>query len=119
MIRPHFRHQRSRVWVWLGWLVPGVSFWFPHQVVRDIHRGSSPGLDEPAELELWWLLWVGHLIVGRLTDRIALSEELEYVSWLGPFHAVSTLLMVGALVCWVRIVTAVVRLQEASVPFAA
>ena len=114
-IRPHFRHERSRVWIWLGWWVPIVSFWFPRQVVRDIHRASSPTLAPPPGLDLWWALWLGGVLLSQLADRIALSGELEHVTMLGPLNAASTVLMTGAFVLWARIVRAVVRLQDAAV----
>jgi hypothetical protein len=33
--------RRSAVWVWLGWLVPIVSWWFPKQIVDDSWRITS------------------------------------------------------------------------------
>ena len=69
-------HRRSRVWVWLGWIVPVVNLWFPYQVVADIHRASDPDLDPwdavprrptPRWLLLWWLPW----LVASVADLVA------------------------------------------------
>ena len=113
------RHERSRVWCWLAWCVPVVSFWFPRQVVRDVHRASSRDLSAPRDLNRWWGLFVAALLVSQAADRFALGGDHEYLSWLGPLNAISTVLMIGAFIFWARIVTAVVRLQEARVPPAA
>lgn len=116
LIRPQFRHERSSVWVWLAWFVPVVSLWFPRQVVRDIHRGSSPTGAVPPGLDLWWGLWLGSLFLTQLADRLALGSDFELLSWLGPLNAASTVLMVAALVLWVRIVQSVARLQDVTAP---
>jgi hypothetical protein len=34
--------KRSETWVWLGWIVPIVSFWLPFQVVRAIVDAQDP-----------------------------------------------------------------------------
>ncbi len=39
-VSPGRGHARSRVWVWLGWIVPVVAFWFPYQVVRDVRAAT-------------------------------------------------------------------------------
>nr|BFF17814.1 hypothetical protein GCM10025730_13350 [Promicromonospora thailandica] len=41
---PRYVHARGRVWAWLGWWVPVVSFWFPYQVVRDVRRATTTRL---------------------------------------------------------------------------
>jgi hypothetical protein len=76
-------------------------------------------LGTPAHLDLWWSLWLGGLMASQLADRIALADDFEYLSWLGPLNAVSTLLTAGAFVLWLELVTSVVRLQEAAASSAA
>ena len=39
-VSPGWPHARSRVWVWLGWIVPIVAFVFPYQVVRDVRAAD-------------------------------------------------------------------------------
>ena len=48
---PRVAHKRAKIWVWLGWWVPIVSFWFPYQVVRErqhyrqrVPRGAPAGV---------------------------------------------------------------------------
>ncbi len=41
-LSPKAFHERSAVWVTLGWVVPIVNLWFPFQVVRDIQHGLHP-----------------------------------------------------------------------------
>ncbi|OLP52446.1 hypothetical protein BJM39_24500 [Salmonella enterica subsp. enterica serovar Javiana] len=110
-----FVHERSAVWCWLGWVVPVVAWWFPRQVVRDVHRASSPEHAAPRGLDLWWGLFVGGTLVSQAADRLAFSgDELSYLSLLAPLNVAATVMLLGALLVWVRIVTATVRLQEAA-----
>lgn len=58
-------HRRSRAWLFWGWLVPIVSFWFPYQIVADIRAASLQGEhnnpDAAPSLNLlnwWWGLYL-------------------------------------------------------------
>ncbi len=57
-VSPAHGHARSRVWVWLGWIVPVVALWFPYQVVRDVRAATVVA---PRRGLGWrwagWLLW--------------------------------------------------------------
>ena len=58
---------------------------------------------------------MGGSLVSQAADRLAFAgEDLTYLSWLAPLNVVATVLLLGAFVPWVRIVTSVVRLQEAA-----
>lgn len=108
-----WRPARSRVWCWLGWIVPIVSLWFPFQVVRDVHRASTPEHRPPPALGLWWALWLASLTLGNLADRLSLgSAGLAGFELLGPVETVNAGLTIGALVLWVRIVRSTVTAQE-------
>jgi hypothetical protein len=110
-----FRHRRSPVWSWLGWLVPVVAWWFPRQVVEDVRRASSPNHTPPARVMTWWALWVTGVTGFQMADRVAFGDDdLTFISVLGPFNLLSTLCLLGALVLWVQIVLDIVRLQEAA-----
>lgn len=104
------RHQRSAVWAWLGWVVPVVSLWFPYQVVRDIHRGSSAGLQSPRHLGAWWGLWLATLFTSNVSVRLA--QDSGTIGLLGPSRAIGAVLTIGALLLWVQIVLSTVALQE-------
>ncbi len=55
-VDPGAPHARDAVWVWLGWVVPVVAWWFPYQVVRDIREAT---VREPADRGgLWWGAWI-------------------------------------------------------------
>ncbi|MCP2263883.1 DUF4328 domain-containing protein [Promicromonospora thailandica] len=55
-VDPGAPHVRDAVWVWLGWVVPVVAWWFPYQVVRDIREAT---VRDPADRGgLWWGAWL-------------------------------------------------------------
>jgi hypothetical protein len=111
---PKFVHERSRVWTWLGWLVPVVSLWFPYQVVRDVRRATSPG--PVSGIGAWWAAWLVFLsasnVAGRLVDGRAPGTAVGAAEVLVPIETVSTVAMIVALVLWVRIIRDVTRAQD-------
>ena len=98
-------HSRGPVWVWLGWWVPIVSFWFPYQVVRDIRDAS--GAPRTSVLGGWWACWVVWLVAGRVAGRLIPVDDVpdpalvELLPWVET--AVATALLL-ALVFWVQLV---------------
>jgi hypothetical protein len=61
------RHRRGMAWLFLGWVTPVVSFWFPRQVVEDIWHTSRPGrlrvenlahARRSALVTAWWAFWL-------------------------------------------------------------
>ena len=62
VISPGVPHARSWLWVWLGWWVPVVSFWFPFQVVRDVRRASV--VRDAAAIGPWWALWLTLMVLS-------------------------------------------------------
>lgn len=117
------RHRRSRVWVWLGWLVPVVSLWFPYQVAADVWRASDPGsppqYSEPvrstsASIRWWWSAFLASVVVESFglewsADRITVSDLERLAAW----QTVSAVLTLAAAVLWTLLVRAVQRDQRA------
>ena len=96
---PSASYARSRVWVWLGWIVPIVAWWFPYEVVRDIGRATLRR--EPARLGMWWAGWLVGSVATNGAGRI-LSESTYQA--LPVFEGFATLGMILALVGWISIV---------------
>lgn len=66
-LTPAAEHRRSRTWVWLGWFVPFVNFWFPKQVIDDVWRASVP-LRQRVQHRLvtqWWTAFVLMWLLDR------------------------------------------------------
>lgn len=115
-VSPARGHARSRVWVWLGWIVPVVAFWFPYQVVRDVRAATvvvpRPGLG-------WW--WAGWLLWSVATNVATQLTTLSSTGAAGTFallpvaETVGTAGLVVALVLWVRTVREITAGQRAAV----
>ncbi|MEU9580789.1 DUF4328 domain-containing protein [Streptomyces chilikensis] len=62
---PH-GHGLKRNWTLWGWFVPVVNLWFPRRIAGDIWRASAgPGRAEVL-LSVWWAMWLGTWVLGRL-----------------------------------------------------
>ncbi|MFI6427001.1 DUF4328 domain-containing protein [Promicromonospora sp. NPDC050880] len=110
---PSFVHARGRVWVWLGWVVPVVSFWFPYQVVRDTRRATATRI--LGGVGGWWAAWLVFLTVSNAVGRMNLRTTPEAAAiaadGLVPLEVVATVAMIVALVLWIRIVRDITRAQ--------
>ncbi|MFE7508105.1 DUF4328 domain-containing protein [Promicromonospora sp. NPDC057488] len=110
---PTFRHQRGPVWVWLGWMVPVVAFWFPFQVVRDVRRATSRG--PVSGIGGWWAAWLVFFGASNLVGRLVASSSEDSASSaadaLVGLEGVATLACIVALVLWIRIIRDVTRAQ--------
>jgi len=107
-------HARSRGWVWAGWLVPIVAWWFPYQVVRDTRRAIRPTAGG-ALLGWWWAAWLAFITATQIganllptSGRIAESDAQA----LGPVETVSAVLAVAACVLWCTVVWRITREQR-------
>jgi len=119
LITPHFRHRRSPAWIWLGWLIPVVSFWFPRQVVDDIHRASQGIRDNghhvaTRRINVWWATWIASLLIDyQLTRRSFDASAAE--SGLTPgLELASAVALAVACVPWLLVVRGLTRIQEAA-----
>lgn len=108
ILRPQIKHARRRGgWVWAGWLVPVVSFWFPYQIVRDV--GTVPPTpmspaSRPPRLGLWWGAWLGSMLTIQIGQSIAMDGDERALEFLGAAESLSAALTVLACVLWVRVV---------------
>ncbi|CAM3389550.1 DUF4328 domain-containing protein [Nocardioides dubius] len=115
-LAPQIPQRRSKIWVWLCWIVPVVNLWFPYQVVRDLRRGSHPGRNPSNALVGWWLAaWIGFCIVDRFASiTLPFEGEIDIArinATLVPTQAISTALCLCALVFWLRIISDIMRGQ--------
>jgi hypothetical protein len=110
---PGYLHERSKVWAWLGWWVPVVSFWFPYQVVRDIRRATASG--PVSSIGGWWAAWlvflIGSNVASRMTTSTTAEQTLVAADALVLVEVVSTVAMIVALPLWIRIVRDITRFQ--------
>jgi hypothetical protein len=119
LISPGVAHQRSSVWVWLGWVVPIVNLWFPYQVVRDIRNGSVR-LGQTVGVGLWWTAWLVYLLVPRAIHRLQAADARANID-LNPdvdaFPVADVLTAVMAVVAcalWCTLVAQITAAQKAA-----
>ena len=107
-VKPYYHHQRGPVWVWLGWVVPIVSLWFPYQVVRDIRRST---IRESSSLAGWWSTWlIANFFSYQSTQVTLRGDDGAMLPGLEVITAVTLLI---AFVCWIRIVRELTLAQRA------
>lgn len=101
---------RGKVWVWLGWWVPIVSFWFPYQVVRDLVRAAQRTVEPNISLGGWWAAWLTSMVAAGIASRAIPWQGVPdegLVSALPIFEGVAAAGAVVAFMFWVRIVRAI------------
>ncbi|QAY70589.1 DUF4328 domain-containing protein [Xylanimonas protaetiae] len=107
---PMVRQPRGPAWLWLGWIVPVVSFWFPYQVVRDV--AGETGARLRITLGWWWACWLAAMWLTNQSVIAGSGLGSRDPSTLPAFEALVTAALVGAFVLWVRIVRAVTAWQK-------
>ncbi len=90
-------------WTWLGWWVPVVFLWFPHNVVRDLRNAVVPDGERRVGLGWWWALW----LLSGVRIYTPASGDVEVIT-----RSVAAIAMLFAFVQWVRIVREITRAQE-------
>ena len=113
-ISPGWPHARSRVWVWLGWWVPIVSFWFPYQVVRDVRAGSPGHARTSGGVGAWWTFYLLFLLTWRVagaTVPISGVPDADLARLLPWVESVATVAMLVCLVLWLRLVREITTAQ--------
>ncbi|MEV0893356.1 DUF4328 domain-containing protein [Promicromonospora sp. NPDC050262] len=110
VVKPYYHHQRGPVWVWLGWVVPIVSLWFPYQVVRDIRRST---IRESSGLAGWWSTWLIANFFSYQSTQVTLRGDDGAL--LPGFEVITAVTLLIAFVCWLRIVRELTVAQRAHV----
>jgi Domain of unknown function (DUF4328) len=98
------QQRRPKIWVWLSWIVPIVSLWFPKQVIDDVWRSTVRDPSEPST-GWWWGTWIAASVIGNIT---ALAGGNLVV-----FHWIDAAILTVAVVFWVRVVRTVSDAQDA------
>ncbi len=113
--RPGFQHRHSALWVWLGWWVPIVSFWFPYQIVRDLRTASLLTKRFDFSLLSWWWGWIGWLSLWGLSYELVPATGLAdvgAVAALPLFEALATVAAVIAYREWIRLIVQLTAAQH-------
>lgn len=114
-LNPEIQHRHSRVWVWLGWLVPVVNLWYPKQVAEDIWRTVGP---PSRTISKWWTAYLLMWIFDFAYVRFYVNGRLTMDSFLiaATFSTISAAVGILAAVLAVRIVRQISDFQSTPVP---
>lgn len=120
LIDPRAAHDRSAIWVWLGWFFPLVHFWFPYQVVRDVQNGSSRR-GPVVSVTVWWGAWLVWLFASRAAEGIITPRDPMMAAAMSDTDTtvtalawISALASVVACVQWCRLVHGITAAQRES-----
>jgi len=103
------QQRLSRAWVWLGWIVPIVNFWFPKKVIDDIWRSTVRNPAKP-RTGRWWGTFIAAHVLSTLVALFptALSSIGAVVTWL-----LASVTMTVAGVFWIRVARTISDAQDA------
>lgn len=102
------RHRR--IWIWLGWLVPIMNYWFPLQIVHDAGESSQrPKLPYRS----WWAAWViGFFLENHVLSPIAVYAPLPVgLANLESYLAVGLAALAITDVLWLVILYGITKAQ--------
>lgn len=104
--------RRSTVWVWLGWVVPIVAFWFPKQILDDTIKSTAPAAGE-REFSTggYWAAWIVMSLLSNAQFRLSIQAEPQDVVMPGLEFAMAIATTV-ALGFWVLLVRRISDLQD-------
>lgn len=124
-----WHHRRSRAWLFWGWIVPVVSFWFPYQIVADIRsaslRGSGDADARPSVnlLNWWWGLYVlntfGSVAILYFNNTSAYASIAEVAASIRTTLTIGLLQLpigIAAAVLAIRVVQGITELQTGRRP---
>ena len=91
------------IWIYLGWITPVVSFWFPKRIVDDLVEAKSKRTGEANPIGknsmTWWTTWVSHDLINAIgfagvalgaTTRIEPTYQLAAAAMLTASYLVWT-----------------------------
>lgn len=104
--------RRSPVWVWLGWLVPFVSLWFPKQILDDTIKATAPAAGRPLIATGWyWAAWIAMNLLSNLQFRLSIGADPED-SVMPRVEFTVAIATTVALVFWLILVRRVSAIQD-------
>ncbi|WP_328887468.1 DUF4328 domain-containing protein [Streptomyces sp. NBC_00316] len=119
VFRPH-GHHHSRPWIFWGWFIPPVNFWYPRRIVLDVWRASTPagpGGEAPRPglwaINVWWASW----LVGNVLSAAAADPSSDLMGTPGFTEAMVFMIAYGVfdmVAAWfvVSVVRGVTQMQD-------
>ncbi|MFJ6568019.1 DUF4328 domain-containing protein [Streptomyces sp. NPDC091292] len=110
----------SSRWVFWGWVLPVVNFWYPRRMVADIWRSSVPwrageGVPRLAAgpINLWWACWLAVLVGEWFVADPASDASLGTLRGAAVQWALLDLVDIAAAALAIVVVLTIARAQRA------
>jgi Domain of unknown function (DUF4328) len=99
--------RRSAIWIWLGWIVPIVSFWFPKQILDDVARATSSRVSTGP-------YWAAFVVMALLNSvQFQLSRRAAEADLVDPtIHFAIAIAATVALALWIVLVRRIGAAQD-------
>jgi hypothetical protein len=105
--------RRSAVWVWLGWVVPIIQYWFPKLILDDSIRATAPAARRPTYATGWfWAAWIALSLLQNLQLQILDDTQITADSIRPGLDVAVAAVGTVALVLWTILVRRVSRIQD-------
>ncbi|MEV7781197.1 DUF4328 domain-containing protein [Kitasatospora sp. NPDC088351] len=113
-------HRLGKGWTIGAWITPLVHLWFPWRLMVDCWQASAPPAADGRRrtmpqtvLTLWWSAWVGSLVIGRISNTLADSSDLDIVRGAVLLEAVGETISLVAAVLAIVVVHRLTSMQQA------
>ena len=102
--------RRGRIWIWFGWLVPIINYWYPFQIVRDLGESSQ---QPKLPYRSWWAAWViAFFLENHGLDPFAVYAPLPFsLTNLEYYLGAGEVALVIAFALWLVIVRGITKGQ--------
>jgi YVTN family beta-propeller protein len=108
------QQRRSKVWVWLSWIVPIVNLWFPKQVIDDVWRSTVRDPRVP-KTGWWWGTWIAYEIPLRWLELVlwvkVIASNRASIGWVISLVLADVMVAIAA-VFWIRVVRTISHAQD-------
>jgi Domain of unknown function (DUF4328) len=94
-------------WVYLGWIVPVASLFFPKRIVDDVWKVTAEGVGDGStagSTTVWWSCWVAYSVLSSVSSQFGgIHPRVDLVVAVASF---------AALLAWARVVRSVSATQD-------
>ncbi len=104
--------RRTEGWVWFGWVLPIIYFWFPKQILDDTAGATVPAAGDPKPVNTtpYWSLWVTSIVLSVFATSLGFLEADQTVVDILRYGEAAVLTV--ALIPWIQLVRRLSAAQD-------